>query len=343
MMRLFRKVHKWVGLLVGLQVLLWLISGLMISLLDPARVSGQYQANPAQTVTESLPSEVLLEPHQLAQAHLEGALGIKLEVNRDRPVYRVQRSNSVVLLDAVDGSVIVTRKGDAEALARRDYTGDGVITSVTRGMAPDMETRNHRGEYWRVNFSDDVNTSLYISAIDGRVLERRNDYWRVHDFFWMLHIMDYRDRQDFNHVLIVGIALIAIWLGVSGLFMLFGSFNRFDFQFLNIFNSTRMTTVTLVHPENGSLRQLKLRQGSNLFRSLASHGVELPSVCGGGGECGKCRVRLESNTLPDANSTETGLVPGPLRERGYRLACQQLVADNLYIYMPRKKQKHPAS
>ena len=39
MMRLLKKVHKWVGLLIGIQVLLWLLSGLMISLLDPAKVS----------------------------------------------------------------------------------------------------------------------------------------------------------------------------------------------------------------------------------------------------------------------------------------------------------------
>lgn len=38
-MTFLKKLHKWVALLIGLQVLLWLLSGFMISLLDPARVS----------------------------------------------------------------------------------------------------------------------------------------------------------------------------------------------------------------------------------------------------------------------------------------------------------------
>jgi len=36
----FRKLHKWLGLLIGLQVLVWVLSGAIISLLDARTVSG---------------------------------------------------------------------------------------------------------------------------------------------------------------------------------------------------------------------------------------------------------------------------------------------------------------
>ena len=40
--------------------------------------------------------------------------------------------------------------------------------------------------------------TYYISATTGSVLERRNDTWRWWDFFWMLHIMDYDERENVN-------------------------------------------------------------------------------------------------------------------------------------------------
>jgi len=335
-MPFIRKVHKWVGLLIGIQVFLWLLSGLMISLLDPAKVSGQYQARPAQANTQNLPSGSLLEPQELAQDQLADALSIELGMNRGKPVYRVRHSDDVILLDAIDGSAIVTSQMNAESLARQDYSGDGAIASVTRGMAPDMETRNHKGEYWRVNFSDHVNTSLYISAVDGRILERRNDFWRVRDFFWMLHIMDYAGRDNFNNALLIGIALIVIWLGLSGLIMLFSSFTRYDFYFLNVFQAAKQRTVTLIDPEDGSARELKIRRGANLFLALSEQGTDLPSICGGGGDCGKCRVKLESANLPEPNPTEQGLLPKALRKQGFRLACQHHVAENLRLHLPNK-------
>ena len=150
----------------------------------------------------------------------------------------------------------------------------------------------------------------------------------------MLHIMDYPGRENFNNPLIISIALIAIWLGLSGFGLLFGSFTRADFFFLNILRKNDNAVITLVDNKTGKSRQLKLRKGSNLFLSLATHSVNLPSICGGGGECGKCRVKFESADLPQANNVETGLIPKRLREQGYRLACQQKVDKDMALNLP---------
>jgi len=333
-MRWLKKLHKWVGLLIGIQVLLWLLSGLMISLLDPAKVSGRQWVS--ATVAES-PAQgpvILLEPAELPAAQLQDALGIDLTSRHGKPVYLVRHTGSETLLDATDGSIVSIDKTHAEQLARRDFSGNGEIISVEHGMAPDLETRDSNGAYWRVNFSDKANTAVYISAATGEILERRNSYWRVRDFFWMLHIMDYSGRENFNNVLVITVALIAIWLGISGLLLLFGSFSRHDFFFLNVFGKRHEVVITLVDSMVDSPLQLKLRKGSNLFLSLATHDVSLPSVCGGGGECGKCRVRFETAELPRTKTIERGLIPRPLREQGYRLACQQEAENHVTLHVP---------
>ena len=334
MMRFLKKLHKWVGLLIGLQLLLWVLSGLVISLLDPVKVSGKQWANPTPHELETLPSGALLEPDELPTAHLAGALSVSLAVRRGKPTYKIQYTAGETHLSAVDGSIIVTGKADAEKLATEDFTGDGEIVSTMAGTAPDLETRDSSGPYWKVNFSDDTNTSIYISASSGEILERRNSSWRVRDFFWMLHIMDYATREDFNNPLIIIVALVALWLGISGLILLFGSFNRHDFYFLNLLGKRDEVLVTLIDPSLTEPRQVMLRKGSNLFLSLATHNINLPSICGGGGECGKCRIKIESGEPPPATVIEQGLVPKRLREQGYRLACQHEVERNITLLLP---------
>ena len=66
MMVFQKKLHKWVGLLIGIQVLLWLLSGLVMSLLDPAKVNGQQWARHAEDEPQVLPQDPLLEPNQLS-------------------------------------------------------------------------------------------------------------------------------------------------------------------------------------------------------------------------------------------------------------------------------------
>jgi len=326
-----KKLHKWVGLLIGIQLLLWLTSGLMISLLNPEKVSGQHWARAALQEQQSLPAGMILEPHELPAGQLSGALRVDLTLSQGKPVYHIQRAEGETLLNAVDGSIITTDETEARSLAELDFSGDGEIISVERGTAPDRETRNSLGEYWRVNFSDSANTSIYISVATGQILERRNSYWRVRDFFWMLHIMDYVGREDLNNSLVITVSLVAVWLGISGFILLFGSFNRHDFHFLNLLGKRDVVRVTLIDPSLAKPRQVSLRKGSNLFLSLATHDINLPSVCGGGGECGQCRVKMETAALPAANAIERALVPGRLLEQGFRLACQHQLKNAITL------------
>ncbi|MDX2428625.1 MAG: 2Fe-2S iron-sulfur cluster-binding protein [Xanthomonadales bacterium] len=334
MMQLLKKLHKWVGLLIGIQVILWLLSGLVISLLDPVKVSGRQWVNTTGTSPQIIVPVALLEPAELPAEYVKGALGIDLTIRRGKPAYLIRRTGGETLVNGVDGSLITTGKADAEQLALQDFSGDGEVISVEQGMAPDMETRDHTGAYWRINFADKANTAIYIAASTGRILERRNSYWRVRDFFWMLHIMDYPGRQNFNHPLIITVVLIAIWLGISGFLLLFGSFNRHDFFFLRIPGKRDDVVIILIDPMAGDPRPVVLRKGSNLFLSLATHGVSLPSLCGGGGECGKCRVRFEVTGLPETKDLDLRLVPKRLREKGYRLACQHIAGNNITLYLP---------
>ena len=219
-MRLLKKLHKWVGLLIGIQVLLWLLSGLVISLLDPAKVNGTQWTSLNTAESPTLGQSILLEPAELPAAQLKDALDIELTTRHGKPVYLVRQAAGETLLDATDGSIVSIDKARAEQLARRDFSGNGEIISVEYGMAPDLETRDSNGAYWKVNFSDRANTAIYIAASTGDILERRNSFWRVRDFFWMLHIMDYDERSDFNNPLLITFSAFSLLTVLAGILLL---------------------------------------------------------------------------------------------------------------------------
>ena len=334
MMVFLKKLHKWLGLLIGIQVLLWLLSGLMLSVISPSRVSGNERRRAVTPTTEAIGAVTSFEPVELPGDQMDAALSVSLEVIRGLPVYRVRYPGHTRLIDASSGATSKTSEQEALLLAQQDFTGDGEVTSISSSLAPDIETRNSEGEYWRVNFSDKAHTSIYISVSTGEILARRNSYWRVFDFFWMLHIMDYNTHEDINNNAVVTAALIAIWFGLSGFILLFGGFNRHDFYFLNVLGQRNDAELTLIDPDGNTLKRLRLRKGANLFLSLANKQIDVPSICGGGGECGKCRVKFEADDAPEANTIELGLIPDRLRHQGYRLACQQEVGSDATLYLP---------
>ena len=85
---------------------------------------------------------------------------------------------------------------------------------------------------WQVNFSDWANTSLYVSNIEARVITARSDIWRVFDFLWMLHIMDYDERDDFNNPLVILMATLGLFFVLSGVILVIKGFQRSGTKFI---------------------------------------------------------------------------------------------------------------
>ena len=119
------------------------------------------------------------------------------------------------------------------AVALADYAGDAPIAIVEYFEEPTWEYRRS-GPAWRVSFDDGEGTRLYVSEATGQVTARRNDVWRVFDFFWMLHIMDYKEREDFNHPLLISFSALALISVLAGLVLLIIRMRRFVLVQLNM-------------------------------------------------------------------------------------------------------------
>jgi PepSY-associated TM region len=124
-------------------------------------------------------------------------------------------------VDAETGAVLSPLDRDtAVAIARADRAGSPEIReAVLIERDPPSEYREGALPAWRVDIDDDENTHIYVSTSTGRITARRNDAWRRFDFFWMLHTMDYRGRDDFNHPLLIVAAAAAVVTLASGFWL----------------------------------------------------------------------------------------------------------------------------
>jgi Na(+)-translocating NADH:ubiquinone oxidoreductase F subunit len=318
-----RRIHKWIGLLIGLQLVLWMCSGFVMSLLDAERVRGrEFRAPPA--ARQAWPADTVALRPLVGNAY-DAAQSVSTGWLLHRPVYRLTGERSTLLIDARTGQRIELDALLARRLAEASYRGPG-RAGPAELVEQSLETRAHEGKVWRVVFADAEDTTVYLSQ-QGDVLEHRNKTWRLFDVFWMLHIMDYTGRQDFNNPLVVTAAVGGFWLALSGIWLLFTSFSVAEF----IPKRWRATRALMVHAPDGSrLRSLRAHAGDTVFVALAQQGLPLPSNCGGGQTCGLCEVRVRG-AAPEATSADRALISPSRIEAGCRLACNLKLDRNLDI------------
>jgi Na+-transporting NADH:ubiquinone oxidoreductase subunit F len=75
-------------------------------------------------------------------------------------------------------------------------------------------------------------------------------------------------------------------------------------------------------------------KGKPLLHNLRENQIFLSSACGGKGACGQCRVTAVSGFNSEYNQKELFHIPPEERERNIRLACQQILQNNVEISIP---------
>ena len=214
--KIVQRLHLWAGLLLGIQVTLWMASGVVMSWFHIDLVRGERTAFSAPA--PELEAKGYASPGGVI-AQMDGVVMVSLRHFLGRPVYEVEGVSERALFDASSGEKISPIEEEtAREVARADYVGKGEIETLTLMSDPPHEYRRKR-PVWRADFDDRLNTQLYISPETGRVISRRNDIWRLYDFFWMLHIMDYVERDNFNNPLVKAFSAAGLLFSFTGLIM----------------------------------------------------------------------------------------------------------------------------
>lgn len=87
--------------------------------------------------------------------------------------------------------------------------------------------------------------------------------------------------------------------------------------------------VTVSNDDN----DIEVESGNNLLKTLNGLGYELPSLCGGMGLCGKCRVRVIRGDVTPTEADREVFTEEELKS-GMRLSCRIDVSQDLLLEIP---------
>ena len=211
-------VHKWLTLLVGVQILFWVASGLFFTLFPMEKIRSEDVMRPPSAETPNLAAV--------------GDLG-RLRNSAGRAPTKVtiehRAGSDVILATFAEGSPILFEAGSLRALSPLNGQAAAKIAQdhVTLRDPPigvarvTAESAEYKGALpaWKVQFAKG-GLSVYVAEDTGVVTARRSNLWRAYDTLWALHIMDWRNHEKFNHPLIIFTAGLTLVSVIAGLVLL---------------------------------------------------------------------------------------------------------------------------
>ena len=221
---LARTTHKWLALVLAIQAVFWTLSGIYMTAVHIDIIHGDRLVK--APVVQPVPLAGLVEPAHLL--HLApGLTSARLESQLGQPVYVVDAEGGKALFDARTGEKLSPlNAAQARARAKALFAESGDIVKAELLAEAPLEIQNRPVPIWRIEFEGAWRPTFYISPLTGELVSRRHDLWRAFDFAWMLHIMDYDDRQDVNNPLNLIFSWLAVGTAASGGWLLIYSFRR---------------------------------------------------------------------------------------------------------------------
>nr|WP_314442971.1 PepSY domain-containing protein [uncultured Sphingomonas sp.] len=200
-----RRWHVWLGWLVGLPLLFWTVSGLVMVWKPIEEVRGTDLLATSAPVVLSSPA---ILPSVVAGLPLNR---VALEQRAAGPRWVIEvRGGPTRLADPVTGRLLPplsAADATAEVLAR--WRGDARVRSVTRTSAEDPPVELRRAvATWQVTMSD--GTHLFVATDSGQIIATRTRWWRFYDWMWGLHILDLKEREDTHHPTLIALAAISL-------------------------------------------------------------------------------------------------------------------------------------
>jgi uncharacterized iron-regulated membrane protein len=221
---LVRRVHKWLALFVGIQAVIWTATGMYMVAVHIDIIHGDHLVRPAPVAPVKL--DDLVAPAAIVAAD-PAAREVRLQRLLGRPVWRVDSKDGAYAVDARSGHTVPpVTEAQARQIARQLYTGNPEIVSARLLDEAPLEMQTRKPPYWRIEFEGWNQPTLYISPTTGEMISRRHNLWRIFDFVWMLHIMDYDERSDVNNPLLRVATWSAVLMALAGAWLLIWSFPR---------------------------------------------------------------------------------------------------------------------
>lgn len=231
-----RIAHRYLMIIVGIQLFIWAASGTYMVWLNIHSIHGDewFKSPPTLIVSSELlsPTEKIplsAESYSISELvqQYPKALNIQLKMLGNRPVYLFEQFSQPIMLDATNGKKVAPlTKPEVIALLpfvidKRPAFFEENIKHIDLLIDSVPEEISGRGlPLWQIELKGWDNTTIYISQKSGEVQYVRHNRWRIFDLLWRLHIMDYTEGEDVGNKLLIFTTVLSFLAAITGLVLL---------------------------------------------------------------------------------------------------------------------------
>ncbi|WP_372920568.1 PepSY domain-containing protein [Salegentibacter sp.] len=206
-----RQAHRYLGLFIGIQFIMWTVSGMYFSWTDLDEIHGDH-----------FKKESVENPEFYG---LQGPGQIIFEA----PVTSLELKDiGGEAFYLVNGNSLIDPKTGEE---RPDITKEEALKIANKHMRDDLEVAgieliNETGKHheyrsgalpaYVISYLQPADLKAYVSVEDATFRSVRHRDWRWFDFLWMTHTMDYEGRDDFNNLVLRIFSLMGLITVFSG-------------------------------------------------------------------------------------------------------------------------------
>lgn len=224
------------GLILGIQFLFWTIGGLYFSWSNMDEVHGDHQKAHLHPLSSNLnlANPQLILDKIAVKDSVKFVFDIHLIQILGKPVYQITYSKEhykgkkIQLANAVTGDLRTPlTENEAVAIAKSSFSDTAKVSKIeylitTTGH---HEYREQPLPAYAITFNHPSSTTVYVASELGTVQKFRNNKWRIFDFLWMMHTMDYQTRDNLSNWLLRAFSIFGLLTILSG-FTLFWVSNR---------------------------------------------------------------------------------------------------------------------
>ncbi|MES2796345.1 MAG: hypothetical protein V4683_10280 [Bacteroidota bacterium] len=232
--RKVRKTHRWMGVILGIQFLFWTVGGLYFSWSDMDEIHGDHQKAHIHPLSSDLnlvsPQSVIDKVKEKDSVNY--LFDVRLVQILGEPFYQIvfskehDRGKKIQLANAKTGSLRPPlSKSEAIEIAQKSFSDE-----VKPKLIEYLTNTNGHHEYresplpaYAITFEHPSNTTVYVSTELGTVQKFRNNKWRIFDFLWMMHTMDYQTRDNLSNWLLRAFSIFGLFTISSGFVLFFVS------------------------------------------------------------------------------------------------------------------------
>ena len=211
MIRLF---HKYLSLVISIQLLLWTVSGIYFAFNKIELVRGE------QYLIEQKVSKLNLKE---VESSFSGK-NVNFVRRLDEWIIKVETDSGFSYTDLQGQNLDELNAEEVREVVRQS-------TNLIPLMAQRIDKQEIRAEFrgrnlpiFKVATSTTDNINVYVDAFTGEVTAIRSDSWRIWDFLWGAHIIDYSERENINNFLIKILSILALISSLSGIVLFFKTF-----------------------------------------------------------------------------------------------------------------------